>query len=271
MRGAGKACPQPHGYRMAEVKVKFTAGDDTIRITCPDRDALLAEVRVRLAARRGFTLATLNVDHLEKLRHDARFRAAYRAHDLVVADGNPIVWLSRIARRPVKLVPGSELVEPLARIAAGTGAPVALIAGSIQAADAAAAHLGRIAPGLDVVMTAAPGFPFGPEGPEAQALVERLKSSGARLCLLGVGAPRQERFAVFAARALPQTGFASVGAGLDFLAGLQKRAPAAVRGAKMEWLWRALSSPRRLGPRYVKGAAILPGHLRDALRLRGQD
>ena len=63
-------------------------------------------------------------------------------------------------------------------------------------------------------------------------------------------------------------GFASVGAGLDFLAGLQRRAPAAVRRARMEWLWRALSSPRRLGPRYVKGATILPGHLLDALKRR---
>ena len=251
--------------------MKFTAGGETISITCPDRDALLAEVRTRLGEGRGFTLATLNVDHLEKLRHDAGFRAAYGAHDLVVADGNPIVWLSRIAGRPVKLVPGSELVEPLARVAAETAAPVALIAGSDKAADAAAAHLSRIAPGLVVVMKAAPGFPFDPVGAEAQGLVDGLRSSGARLCLLGVGAPRQERFAVFAARQLPQVGFASVGAGLDFLAGLQRRAPAAVRGAKMEWLWRALSSPRRLGPRYIKGATILPGHLRDALRLRGRD
>ena len=150
--------------------MKFTAGGETISITCPDRDALLAEVRARLGEGRGFTLATLNVDHLEKLRHDAGFRAAYGAHDLVVADGNPIVWLSRIAGRPVKLVPGSELVEPLARIAAETAAPVALIAGSDKAADAAAAHLSRIAPGLVVVMKAAPGFPFDPVGAEAQGL-----------------------------------------------------------------------------------------------------
>ena len=68
--------------------MKFTAGGETISITCPDRDALLAEVRARLGEGRGFTLATLNVDHLEKLRHDAGFRAAYGAHDLVVADGN---------------------------------------------------------------------------------------------------------------------------------------------------------------------------------------
>ena len=248
--------------------MEFRTGGDIVRITCRDRDTLLQEVRDRLAARRGFALATLNVDHLEKLRHDAGFRRAYGAHDLVVADGNPIVWLSRIARSPVGLVPGSELVEPLARIAARTGAPVALVAGSEAAARGAAAHLKRIAPGLEVVLETAPGFPFDPVGAEARALVEAIRGSGARLCFLGVGAPRQERFAAFAAPLLPEVGFASVGAGLDFLAGLQRRAPAAVRRARMEWLWRALSSPRRLGPRYVKGATILPGHLLDALKRR---
>lgn len=249
----------------------FRIGGDIVRITCRDREALLQEVRRRLALRQGFTLATLNVDHLEKLRRDGDFRRAYRAHDLVVADGNPIVWLSRIARRPVALAPGSELVEPLARIAAGTGTPVALVAGSDAAARGAAAHLKRIVPSLEVALETAPGFPFDPAGAEARALVEAIRDSGARLCFLGVGAPRQERFAAFAAPMLPQVGFASVGAGLDFLAGLQRRAPAAVRRARMEWLWRALSSPRRLGPRYVKGAAILPGHLLDALKRRRAD
>lgn len=248
--------------------MQFRTIGNVVRITCPDRSSLLNEVRARLAAGKGFALATLNVDHLEKLRRDKDFGSAYAAHDLIVADGNPIVWLSRVAGRPVSLAPGSELVEPLAKIAAETGAPVALIAGSAEAAAGAATHLEHISPGLKVVLQVAPGFPFDPVGDEAQRLVTAIRDSGARLCLLGVGAPRQERFAAFAAAMLPNVGFASVGAGLDFLAGLQRRAPAAVRRAKMEWLWRALSSPKRLGPRYIKGAAILPGHLLDALRLR---
>lgn len=248
--------------------MEFRIDGETVRITCHDRAALLQQVRHRLTLGRGFTLATLNVDHLEKLRRDPGFRSAYAAHDLVVADGNPIVWLSRVARRPVSLTPGSELVEPLALIAVETGTPVALVAGSEAAARGAAAHLERIAPGLKVVLQIAPGFPFDPVGTEARDLVTAIRKSEARLCFLGVGAPRQERFAAFAAPLLPQVGFASVGAGLDFLAGLQRRAPAAVRRAKMEWLWRALSSPGRLGPRYIKGAMILPGHLLDALKLR---
>lgn len=239
-----------------------------VRLTFRDREALLAEVRARLRAGRGFTLATLNVDHLEKLDRDAAFRRAYAAHDLVVADGNPVVWLSRLSGEVVSLVPGSDLVEPLCRAAAECGAAVAMIAGTQEAADRAAAHLSERVPGLRFALLTTAPFPFDPDGPAGDALIAAVTASGAGLCLLGVGAPRQERFAARAAAALPGVGFASVGAGIDFIAGLQRRAPAAVRRARMEWLWRALSSPRRLGPRYVKGALILPGHALNALRQR---
>ena len=61
-------------------------------------------------------------------------------------------------------------------------------------------------------------------------------------------------------------GFVSIGAGLDFLAGSQTRAPAWVRAIAMEWLWRMLANPRRLALRYLRCALILPGLARDALR-----
>ena len=66
----------------------------------------------------------------------------------------------------------------------------------------------------------------------------------------------------------PQVGFASIGAGLDFLSGHQIRAPRIMRALALEWLWRALSSPRRLIPRFVKCFAILPGLALDTLRHR---
>ena len=69
-------------------------------------------------------------------------------------------------------------------------------------------------------------------------------------------------------RICPQVGFASVGAGIDFVTGKQRRAPRLFRAARMEWLWRAALSPKRLGPRYVRGALILPGHALRALRER---
>ncbi|MBD3764411.1 MAG: VTT domain-containing protein, partial [Rhodobacterales bacterium] len=62
--------------------------------------------------------------------------------------------------------------------------------------------------------------------------------------------------------------YTSVGAGLDFLAGAQVRAPAWVRRLALEWLWRMALDPRRLAARYAACAAILPGQALAALRQR---
>ncbi|GLK66083.1 WecB/TagA/CpsF family glycosyltransferase [Paracoccus kondratievae] len=247
----------------------FTFPDgNAVHINCRDSSALLSAVRQRLRDRQGFAIATINVDHLQRLGEDSRFRTAYAAHDLICADGNPIVWLSRIAGRPVDLAPGSDLVLPLAREAAAAGEPVALIGSSIESLARAAETMQSAVPGLRVALTHAPGFPFDPMGDEATEIIARIRETGARLCFLALGAPRQELFAIRARDALGNVGFASIGAGLDFLSGYQRRAPKLVRQVKMEWLWRMLSNPRRLFLRYAKGFTILPGHLRRALAMR---
>lgn len=239
-----------------------------IAVNMPDRAALLAEVGRRLAAGEGFALATLNLDHLVKLGRDPGFAAAYAAQDLVVADGNPVVWLSRLAGRPVALVPGSELVVPLAGLAAGAGVPVALVGTTEPALRAAAATLQARVPGLRVACCLAPPMGFDPDSDAAAEVLRQVGTSGARLVFLALGAPRQERLAVRGRAALPGVGFASVGAGLDFLAGTQLRAPVWVRRIAMEWLWRMLTNPRRLARRYAECALILPGQAARALRLR---
>ena len=251
--------------------MQFRFEDTTISVNIPHAAGLLSAVRARLAAHQGFALATINLDHLVKLKSDPAFRRAYAAQDLVVADGNPIVWLSRIAGRPVKLAPGSDLVLPLAAEAAALGLPVALIGSSEASLARAADSMRARVPGLNVALTHAPGFPFDPVGEEAAQIITRIRDSGARLCFLALGAPRQERFAIHARDALGNVGFASIGAGLDFLSGHQRRAPQLVRKVKMEWAWRMLSNPRRLFLRYAKGFTILPGHVRKAMAIRAAD
>lgn len=248
--------------------MKFAFGAAEIIVNIPDRNALLAEVSARLAAHQGFALATINLDHLVKLRQSAAFRHAYAAQDLVVADGNPIVWLSRLARTPVSLVPGSDMVLPLAAAAAAVGVPVALVGTTDATLAEAAAVLKSHVPGLTIGLTHAPAMGLDPEGREAEAILSDLARLHIGLCFLALGAPRQEALAARGRRLAPETGFACVGASLDFLAGSQSRAPLWVRRMALEWLWRALTSPRRLVPRYAACAAILPGQVVAALRQR---
>ena len=239
-----------------------------IEVNTPSMAALSEAVGARFRARRGFALATINLDHLAKLAADPAFVAAYLAQDLVVADGWPIVTLSRLAGSPVALLPGSDLVVPLCEIAAREAVPVALVGSHAQAlADAKAALEARV-PGLAVGLTIAPSRGFDPQSGEAAEILARVAASGARLCLLALGAPKQERLAARGRSLSPAVGFASIGAGLDFLGGHQRRAPRLLRRLRLEWLWRALSAPRRMGPRYLRAARVLPGHAWRAWRQR---
>ena len=134
--------------------------------------------------------------------------------------------------------------------------------------DLAARFPGEI-PGLQVAVRYAPAMGFDPKGPEAAGVLSELAAQEVGLCLIALGSPKQEEFAALGRALAPQVGFASIGAGLDFISGRQTRAPAWVRALAMEWLWRALSAPRRLIPRYAACAAILPVEAAKAWRQRG--
>lgn len=241
-----------------------------IAVNVPNRKTLTDTVRKRLVATKGFALARINLDHLVALRTSESFRKSYAAQDLVVADGNPIVWLSRMAKRPVALAPMPELVIPLARIAAENGVPLALLGATAPVLAKAADALKAEIPGLEIAAALAPSQNFGPEGAEADGLLTKLERSGAGLTLLALGSPCQETFAARGRLALPGMGFVSIGDGLDELAGSLDRAPVWARRLALEWLWRLLVNPRRLAQRYLNCALIMPRLITMALRQRSK-
>ena len=82
--------------------------DKAVRVNVVSQEALLADLAQRFRAHEGFSVATLNLDHAVKLGRDPAFRAAYRAHTHVTADGKPVVWLARLSGQRVGLVAGSD-------------------------------------------------------------------------------------------------------------------------------------------------------------------
>lgn len=125
-------------------------------------------------------------------------------------------------------------------------------------------------PDLVVALCLAPPFGFDPESAAADAVIDQIAVSGAGLCLLALGAPKQEILAARAFHRLSGVGFASVGAGLDFIAGRQMRAPVWMRRWALEWVWRLILDPGRLGPRYARCALVVPGQVIAAQRQRRQ-
>lgn len=242
--------------------------DQPVAVTVMSQASLLEDLRQRLAAGTGFAVATLNLDHVVKLRTNKAFQQAYQAQTHVTADGRPIVWLSRWARHPVDLVTGSDLVEPALRLCVEMSVPVAFLGSTSAVLDTSAEILQKRYPGLVVAATIAPPMGFDPAEPAAETLLEEVARSGARVCFLALGAPKQEILAARAFGLYPEMGFMSVGASLDFIAGVQVRAPRIVRALAAEWLWRLARDPRRLAARYGACLAILPGLMLRAFRSR---
>ncbi|QFS84585.1 Putative N-acetylmannosaminyltransferase [Roseivivax sp. THAF40] len=246
----------------------FDVGGSQIAVTVRDRAALDAQLRERMRRDEGYALATINLDHLVKLRRDAAFREAYAAHDLVTADGNPIVWLGRMAGHDLSLVTGSDAIVPMCRLAAQLDVNVGFVGSTEDVLKKAKAFLRGEVPGLRIAFTEAPPMGFDPEGEAATDILARAADAGVGLLFVALGAPKQERFAAHGRRMQPRMGFASIGAGLDFFAGTQKRAPAWMRRFALEWVWRMMRDPRRLAMRYVACAAIVPREVWLALRQR---
>ena len=248
--------------------MRFLVKSEEIEVGVADWSTLEAEIVTRFSSGEGFALATLNLDHLVKLASDQQFCRAYQTQDLVVADGNPIVWMSRLARQEVTLLPGADMVLDLARLAQKSGVSVGLVGSTEESLRKAGEILCQKIAGLKIATAIAPPFGFDPMGEVAASILEQLEASGARMCFLALGAPKQEIFAARGRELAPSIGFASIGAGLDFLAGSQQRAPEWVRKLALEWLWRMVLQPGRMVMRYLHCFRILPGHMIRSLKMR---
>ena len=229
------------------------------------RRALDAIIGSALASK-GFTFFTVNLDHMVKLGQSGPFREAYARADYITADGWPIVWLARgpdrrktsrpgsIDRRKqpsLERTTGADLLEPMCREAAKHGLPLYFIGPSPASQAAGLRILGDRYPGLIVAGAETPQLPAEIDDAVIEDICGRLAKSGARVCVVSLGAPKQEVLADALHRRCPDIGFLCVGAALDFISGHSVRAPLWVQRAGMEWFWRMISDPKRLVGRYV--------------------
>ena len=227
-------------------------------VTVASLDDAVGTIVARASQGQSFTVNTLNLDHLVKLRQDADFRSAYRAASIVTADGAPIVWLARRQGAHVERTTGADLVVPLVIEAACHRLPIYLFGTSDEVLKKCAAALHKLTGGTLIICGAvSPAQDFDPGGPAADAAITAMRHAGARLVLVALGAPKQEIFAARAMAAELGAGMVCIGASLDFIGGAQLRAPRMLRVAGLEWVWRLATNPRRLAMRYARCAGLL--------------
>ena len=196
--------------------------------------------------------ATPNVDCVMKARKDPDLRNLYDKANLVVADGVPLLWASRLLGVPLQeRVNGTDLFERTCELAAQRGYSVYLLGGNPGAARDASKRLSARLPGLRIAGWECPPYGFGQDVNENFKVQRRVRKSGAHILFLGFGTPKQEKWISKYGREAGVAFAVGVGISFSFVSGEIKRAPLWMQHVGLEWLWRLLKEPKRLWKRYL--------------------
>ncbi len=208
--------------------------------------------------RRPHVVVTMNVAHLVALPSDPEFARACLAGDLVVADGLPIVWASRIAGAPLPArVAGCDLMPRLLEAAAAHALPVFFLGAREEVVRTLAEDSVRRHPGLRVA-----GWRNGYFAPaENDRVVAEIRESGAAMLFVGMPSPFKDVWCERHRDALGVPVILGVGGSFDVLAGFVRRAPAWMQRVGLEWLWRVAMEPRRLFWRYLSTNTLFVARL----------
>lgn len=211
---------------------------------------------------RGFhQVATANVDFVINAIRDRFLQEMLCSCDLIVPDGMPIVWASRLMGAKLKeRVSGIDLIPQLAELASRRGYGIYLLGASERSSRGAAEALKECFPDLRIVGRYSPPL-TALEEMDHEAILSRIERAQPDILLVAMGHPKQEKWLAMHRQRLKVPVCMGVGASLDFLAGEFARAPMWMQSAGLEWLYRAAQEPRRLAQRYLADAYGLARHL----------
>ena len=220
---------------------------------------VVAVVREAIAVGRGGRIITPNIDILRQAQVNQRVRAYLDDADLIVADGMPLVWASKLSGTPLpERVAGSSLIWSLSEGLGRDGRSIFVIGGNAAtayAADGASRAARRLAadcPGLRIAGTLCPEYGFERDEAAYAEFRSAVRAAEPDLVFVGLGFPKQEKVITRIRADLPRAWFIGCGAAVNFVAGDVGRAPRWMQRTGLEWAHRLRTEPRRLAGRYLK-------------------
>ncbi|MBY8339129.1 WecB/TagA/CpsF family glycosyltransferase [Streptomyces spinosirectus] len=215
--------------------------------------------------KRQLEIGVVNAAKLVNMRRDERLAKAVSGCDLVLADGQAVVWAGRVLRAPLpERVAGIDLFLRLLAEAEAAGISVYFLGAKQEVMERMLLRVADRFPGLKVAGSRNGYF----DDSEQQEIADTIARSGAQMLFLGMTSPKKE---IFTAAYGTRTGARvvhGVGGSFDILAGVTKRAPATWQRWGLEWLYRVKQEPRRLGRRYLTtNVSFLLMTARELIRL----
>jgi N-acetylglucosaminyldiphosphoundecaprenol N-acetyl-beta-D-mannosaminyltransferase len=216
----------------------------------------------------GGYVSTPNVDHLVRAKRDPEFRRLMLGARVRLPDGMGLIYGARLAGTPFRgRVTGRLLPEAIVRKAGTATPPIALVGGRDDAPQEAAERLKAMGATIVAAMSPPMGFDIG--GPADEAAVAQLVAAQPRIVIVGMGAPKQEAWMARHQPDLPHAVMLGLGQTIDILGGRVPAAPRWMTRVGLEWAFRMLRDPKRIGRRvFVDDPPFFAWMLRERMRRR---
>ncbi len=221
----------------------------------------LVGIEKMIASRRPQYVVTANVDFLVQARRDEELRRILVDADMVLCDGTPLVWASRLFGNPLpERVAGSDLVPQFLKLAARKKYRLFFLGATAEANERAAKNVQDRFPGVNIVGHYSP--PFRPLlEMDNHDIARMIRASHPDVLCVAFGCPKAEKWIAMNYRSLGVPVTIGVGATIDFLAGKMRRAPVWMQRAGIEWIFRLCQEPRRLFKRYFTDMWVFSGSI----------
>lgn len=197
-------------------------------------------------------IVAVNVDVIVKIEQDDYLKKITDEADLVLVDGQPLIWISRMYKRDVKAkISGSDLVPLLCKRAAQKGYSVFIIGGKKGIAKKACENLKKKHPSINIVGYYAPPLGFEKDEVELNKINDMITKVSPDILIACFGCPKQEKWIYENYHKYKAKVSICAGATVDFLAGNINRAPKWMSNHGLEWFYRLIKEPRRMFKRYL--------------------
>lgn len=193
-----------------------------------------------------------NVDMIVKSINDNSFKKVLKNAQLLVPDGMPLVWASKLLKRPLKeKVSGSNLFLRICELSAKKGYRLFFLGAAEGVAAKAAEIISAKYKGLNIVGTYSPSIGFENDIYEIKKIISLIKESKTDVLFVAFGAPKQEKWICKYKDEYKVPVSIAVGATFDYIVGLKKMPPQFLKKLGFAWLWRLCDEPKRLWRRYL--------------------
>ncbi len=193
----------------------------------------------------------INVDVVMKIEDDPYLKKVVDSADLVLVDGMPLLWISKLYGKPLKAkISGSDLVPILCEVASHKGYKIFLLGGKDGISNKAKKRLEEKFHSINIVGTYAPPFGFEKNQMELEKINHLISEAHPDLLIVCFGCPKQEKWIFENIGKYEAKVSICAGATVDFLAGNIKRAPRWMSEHGFEWFYRFLKEPKRMFKRY---------------------